>query len=212
MWEELSHIKPYYKDKNSFIIHGDCTEYLPLIPNNYIDLCCTDPPYGLNVKMQGGTWGVKFKHGDMKDWDYLVNQKLIDEIIKKAKHAIIWGGNYYSMPPSRCWLTWDKLQKMDTLADFELAWTTFDKPCKSFTERRNHAKGGNQHPTQKPLFLMEWCIKQANVADTIFDPFMGSGTTLVAAKQLGRKCIGIEIEEKYCKIAVDRLAQEVLPL
>lgn len=197
-------MKPYYDDGNGIVIyHGDCRDILPNLSK--VDLVLTDPPYGLNVKMKGGTWGVKFKHGDMKDWDYLVEQKLIDEIIKKAEHAIIWGGNYYSMSPSRCWFVWDKLQKMNTLSDFELAWTTFDKPCKSFTEQRNHAEGGNQHLTQKPLSLMKWCIEQADVSDTILDPFMGSGTTLVVAKQLGRKAIGIEIEEKYCEIAAKRL-------
>lgn len=116
------------------------------------------------------------------------------------------------MPPSRCWLAWDKLQKLDTLADLELAWTNFDKPCKSWTEKRNHATNGNLHPTQKPISLMKWCILKANEPKLILDPFMGSGTTLVASNELNRKSIGIEISEKYCKIAVERLRQSVMKL
>ncbi len=123
--------KLYYVEDGIAIYCADNREILPLFEDKSFDLVLTDPPYGLNVLMQGGTWGIKFKHGDMKDWDYLVEQSLIDTIIAKASHSIIWGGNNYTMPPSRCWLTWDKLQKLDTLADFELAWTNFDKPCKA---------------------------------------------------------------------------------
>ena len=148
----------------------------------------------------------------MKDWDYLTEQTIIDLIITKADISIIWGGNNYTVLPSRCWFAWDKTHKLDTLADFELAWTNLDKPCKSWTERRNHAENGNQHPTQKPISLMNWCIEQVNHADYILDPFLGSGTTAAAAKILGRKCIGIEISEKYCEIAKNRLAQSVMQL
>lgn len=202
--------KIYYQDEWATIYCADNREILPELPK--ADLVLTDPPYGLNLKMQGGTWGIKFKHGDMKDWDYLVEQSLIDSIITKATHSIIWGGNNYIMPPSRCWLAWDKLQKLDTLADFELAWTNFDKPCKSWTEKRNHAENGNQHPTQKPISLMKWCILQSGDIQTILDPFMGSGTTLVASKELDKKAIGIEISEAYCEIAKKRLSQSVMRL
>jgi DNA modification methylase len=203
-------MKPYYQDKYVQIYHGDCREILPTLPK--VDLVLTDPPYGLNTKMQGGTWGIKFKHSDMKDWDYLVDQSLITQIISIAKYSIIWGANNYIMPPSRCWLAWDKLQKLDTLADFELAWTNFDKPCKSWTERRNHAKNGNQHATQKPISLMKWCILQTDNVQMILDTFMGSGTTLVASKELNKYSIGIDISEKYCEIAANRCRQEVMEL
>ena len=203
-------MKAYYQDEWVTIYHGDCREILPELPK--VDLVLTDPPYGLNTKMQGGTWGIKFKHGDMQDWDYLVAQSLIDLIITKGDHSIIWGGNNYIMPPSRCWLSWDKLQKLDTLADFELAWTNFDKPAKAWTEKRNHAEGGNVHPTQKPISLFKWCILKADNAQTILDPFMGSGTSLMASKELNRHCIGIEIEEKYCEIAAKRCSQQVFDL
>lgn len=212
IWNGLELPKSYYQDDAVYIINADCREVLPKIPDKSIDLVLTDPPYGLNVLMQGGTWGIKFKHGDMKDWDWLVEQELIDIIIRKGTNAIIWGGNNYIMPPSRCWFLWDKLQKLDTLADFELAWTNFDKPSKSWTERRNHATNGNQHPTQKPISLFKWCILRANDPQSILDPFMGSGTSVIASKELNRRCIGIEIEEKYCDIAAKRCSQSVMKL
>lgn len=203
-------MKPYYQDEWVTIYHGDCREILPQLPK--VDLVLTDPPYGLNIRMQGGTWGIKFKHGDMQDWDYLIEQHLINEVILKGRKAIIWGGNNYTMPPSRCWLSWDKLQKLETLADFELAWTNLDKPCKAWTERRNHTINGNRHLTQKPISLMKWCILLSDDIKSILDPFMGSGTTLMASKELNRKCIGIEIEEKYCEIAANRCRQSVMEL
>ena len=205
-------VKPYYQDDAVVIYNADCREILPRIPDKSIDLVLTDPPYGLNLKMQGGTWGIKFKHSDMKDWDYLVDQDLINSIVAKAEISIIWGGNNYQLPPTRGWLAWDKLQKLDTLADFELAWTNLDIPCHSWTEKRNHAKNGNQHPTQKPVSLFQWCILKVPEAYLLLDPFLGSGTTAYCAKKLGRKCIGIEIEEKYCEIAAKRCSQSVMPL
>ena len=197
---------PYYDHKGIQIFHGDCREVLPTLPK--VDLVLTDPPYGLNNKMQGGTWGIKYKLGDLMAWDYKVEQELIDRIIQQGTEAIIWGGNYYMVPPSRCWYSWEKIQRLATLADFELAWTSYDKPSKSWHGSRNDDL--HIHPTQKPIRLILWCINQDANANTILDPFAGSGTTLVAAKQLGRRAIGIEIEEKYCEIAAKRLSQEVL--
>ena len=113
-------------------------------------------------------------------------------------------------------MVWDKVNGSTDFADCELAWTSLGKPVRIFRKQwmGAHAKEridfDRFHPTQKPVDLMAWCINHAPKADTILDPFMGSGTTLVAAKQLGRRAVGIEIEEKYCAIAVQRLAQEVM--
>lgn len=204
-------MKPYY-DRNGITLYlGDCREVLPQLTEK-VDLVLTDPPYGLNTKMAGGTWGLKFAHSDMKDWDYVVDQSLIEAIITKSTNTIMWGGNNYIMPPSRCWLAWDKTQKLDTLADFELAWTNFDRPSKSWNERRNHAENGNEHPTQKPISLFKWCLLFAPDAQLILDPFLGSGTTAMACKELNRRCVGIEKEEKYLEVAVRRLSQEVMAL
>ena len=185
------------------IICGDCLEVMRDWPDKCVDLVLTDPPYGLNKKMQGGTWGVAYRHGDMIKWDYVVQQKDIETVITKGKNAIVWGANNYTMPPSRCWLVWEK-PYFPTMSDNELAWTSFDRPSKSYGN--NRIGNVNGHPTEKPLPLMVWCVENySNPNDIIFDPFCGSGTTCVAAKMLGRQYIGIDISPEYCKIAGERL-------
>jgi len=128
-------------------------------------------------------------------------------LLDKCDKKMIFGGNYFDLPPSRCWLYWRKLMGGD-FADGELVWTSLDAVVREFTKPN---KGGkNQHPTQKPLEVMQWCIQQAGDVETILDPFAGSGTTGEAAKHLGKRAVLIEREEKYCEIAANRLAQEVL--
>ena len=200
-------MKPYYSHAGITIYHGDCREILPTLPK--CDLLLTDPPYGHGPRWQGGTWGAAQMYRDAEVWDAeKIPDDLLSLVLSCALSAIVWGGNYYSLPPSRCWLAWVKNPAMDTMADFELAWTNFDRPAKKFIENRN-PDGKRQHPTQKPLDLIQWCYSFAPEAQTILDPFMGSGTTLVAAKHKGLEAIGIEIEERYCEIAAKRLSQEV---
>ena len=183
----------------------DCLEFMKTLPDKCIDLVLTDPPYGLNSKMKGGTWGINTIYKEMLVWDNVMGSEYFNEIFRVSKNQIIWGGNYYSMPPSRCWLAWEKTEKMDTLADFELAWTSFDKLSKLYKERRN-PDGKREHPTQKPISLMAWCLKKfSKDGDTILDPFAGGGSTLMAAKMLNRNYIGCEISPEYCKIAEDRI-------
>lgn len=184
---------------------GDCSEILPLIGK--VDAVITDPPYGLAEKLQGGTWGKAYE-GKYKDWDAAPWTPKGD-FLSMADHYIIWGGNYFELPPSRCWLIWDKPDKGLTMADAELAWTNMDRNVRSFSISRN-PDGRRDHPTQKPLALMVWCIEQVKPApQLILDPFMGSGTTGVAAIQLGRKFIGIERDERYFDIACKRIEQAV---
>jgi DNA modification methylase len=204
--EERPPGKIYYADDRAgiYILHGDCREIMPGLK---ADAVVTDPPYGLGERWQGGTWGSNPIYADARKWDSSTFDGL-DLLVAKFKTAIIWGGNYYTLPPSRCWLIWEKSSRMETMADFEMAWTNLNRPAKSWREDRN-PDGKRSHPTQKPLSLMKWCI--GFVPDgQILDPFMGSGTTLRAAKDLGRRAIGIEIEERYCEIAAKRMAQEVL--
>ncbi len=197
-------MKPYYEDSAVTIYHGDCREMLPTLPK--VDLVLTDPPYGLDLS--GGTWGNRFK-SEYQNWD----KEIVDifPIIRAGINAVIWGGNHYSLPPCRGFLIWDKggMFYGRTFAEVDYAWTTFDMPARKFLDgNRDEIK---QHPTQKPIELMRWCIGFCH-SETMVDPFMGSGTTLRAAKDLGRKAIGIEIEEAYCEIAARRMAQEVLAL
>ena len=200
--------KPYYQDSAVTIYNADCREILPFFPDKSFDLVLTDPPYGLNTKMNGGSWGNTAKNPDEFCWDYL-NPEVVLGLVKMT--AIIWGGNYYNLPPTRCWLSWVKTQRMPSVADFELAWTNLDKPSKLWIEDRNPDRN-RQHPTQKPISLFKWCIEQVDQSNLILDPFLGSGTTAVAAKILGRKCVGIEISEKYCEIAARRCSQSVMQL
>ena len=180
---------------------GDCREILPTLPK--VDAVVTDPPYGIGERMKGGTWGAVEKYADFRSWDIAPNAELLALVILKSGIAVIWGGNYFALPPSRCWLSWSKLNAVKTMADFELAWTNMDKPCKEF----RHPVGSHDygHPTEKPVRLMEWSIDRCGTIRSVLDPFMGSGTTGVACANLGRKFIGIEIEPKYFDIACERI-------
>ena len=202
-------ITPYHVEDAGIIYCADCRDILPHLPK--VDLVLTDPPYGLGKRLHdGGTWATHKKYDAMLQWDSVVENKLLEAAIAKGGSSIVWGGNYYPFPPSRCWLAWVKKNNVPTMADFELAWTSLNKPSKKKVGNI-HPDGVNQHPTQKPLYLMKWCIQFCNgTSGIILDPFLGSGTTAVAAKELGRKFIGIEISEEYCKIAVKRLRQGVL--
>ncbi len=199
-------IAPYYDHAGITIFHGDCRDILPQLPK--VDLVLTDPPYGLDKRWVGGTWFTRGVYNSDVSWDKPVEDGIIQSLV--AIPSIIWGGNNYQLPVSRCWLLWVKTNSVKTMADFEMAWTNLDKPSAMYVRACNGWM--RNHPTEKPINLMKWCIGIAPGSETILDPFMGSGTTLVAAKQLGRRAIGIEIEEKYCEVAVKRLSQEMLPL
>jgi DNA modification methylase len=207
-------LKPYYQQDGQTIFFGDCREVIDQwegLRTQSFDLLLTDPPYGHGERWSGGTWASNPMYDDAKEWDAetIPDGDLIN-LLRFAPSQIVWGGNYYRMPPSRCWLAWVKSSPMDTMADFELAWTNFEQPAKLFRENRN-PDGKRWHPTQKPESVMRWALLQApESVKTVLDPFMGSGTTLVACKRLGRSCVGIEREERYCEIAARRLQQGAL--
>jgi DNA modification methylase len=161
----------------------------------------TDPPYGLGKKMQGGTWGAKEANSGFLRWD-LTAPGWLPKAIGRTP-AIVWGGNYLPFAPARCWLIWNKINSVPTMADFEQAWTNFDRPSKRFDHPVGRVQHG--HPTEKPLPLMEWCLGFLPNARTILDPFMGSGTTGVACVKQGRKFIGIELDPNYFEIACERI-------
>lgn len=222
-------MKPYYSEDGIQIFMGDCREILPDLP--VVDLLCTDPPYGLGASRRNfGGNGVKRHmtgilagkcvpkrdYGDSGWDDQPADTETIQQAIGKAAHQIIFGGNYFNLGPARCYLVWDKLRGDTCYADAELAWTNLDRAVRVIRWRWNGflqegVKEERYHPTQKPLPVMKWAIRQAPPeCVTILDPFMGSGTTLRAAKDLNRRAIGIELEERYCEIAAKRLSQGVL--
>ena len=205
-------VAPYYQDSYCTIYHCDCREVLPQLDK--VDLLLTDPPYGLGGKLKGGSgrWQKHFS-GAAPTWDKTISPELIGAL-DKATLQIVWGGQFYPLPVGRCWLIWNKIIRNWSGSECELAWTNLDKPNRAFDYSHGQlaSEGKDYHPTQKPLPLMAWCIALAGDVKTILDPFMGSGTTLRAAKDLQRKAIGIELDERYCEIAAKRLRQEVLLL
>jgi len=202
-------MKPYYQDDFATIYHGDCREILPQLPK--VDLVLTDPPYGIGIN-RSQRLSVSRGHGGETWDDQVISPSLMLAVLGAGRNQIFWGGNYYNLPPAKCFLIWDKQNDGRDFADCEFAWTSFEAVARIFRMRPMNMDGGKVHPTQKPSMLFTWCIGLAPEPTTVIDPFMGSGTTLVAAKQLGRKAIGIEISEAYCEIAARRLSQEYLPL
>lgn len=185
---------------------ADCGDILPSITK--ADACVTDPPYGLGKKLSGGSWGATKHHKEVLQWDKITPAEIVLKLAKDYDQIVIWGGNYFDLPPSRQWLVWSKVNNVPSAADCELAYTRNDGNIRRFqspVESHFHC-----HPTEKPLSLMLWSLKFVSEdAQTILDPFMGSGTTGVAAIQLGRKFIGIEREPKYFDIACKRIEQAV---
>lgn len=199
-----------------YIEQGDCLELMKNIPNKSIDLIITDPPYG--KKADKGTNGFgsaknrKYKGG----WDSKIPEKAVfDEMFRVAKNVIIFGGNYFTqhLPPSNCWIFWDKkgdIAFQNPFADGELIYTTFTKPVKKIVFRQQgfitDSKDERYHPTQKPSELVQMLVEQfSNEGDTILDPFLGSGTTAVAAVNTNRHYIGFELDPGYFDIACKRL-------
>ncbi len=211
---------PYYDEDGITIYHANCVDILPYLP--VADLLLVDPPYGIGEAAgknhSRGQLAIPTDYGNAA-WD---NQRITDDlmglVLGSADQSIVWGGNYYShlLSPGPGWLVWDKINSGD-FADCELAWTNLPQAVRLYRHMwngmlRDSERNPRVHPTQKPVALMHWCLSFAPDAETIIDPFCGSGPVLRAAKDLGRKCVGIEIEERYCEIAVRRLAQTVLPL
>lgn len=188
---------------------GDCREIIPTLPR--VDAVVMDPAYGINAARDRKSQKHGWRDYDAPGWDKeRTPAELVSLAISAGKHAIVWGGNYWAdiLPPTSKWLAWDKGQTDFSLADFELAWCSFDGAARRITLPRSVAmRDGKEHPTQKPVEVMRWCIEKLPTGcRTILDPFMGSGTTGVAAVKMGRQFIGIEIEPKYFEIACRRIA------
>lgn len=191
------------------LYRDDCRFVVPHLPP--VDALITDPPYGIGAsskKFINGTSKTKKDYYADVCWDTEpVDQALLDQVRGQAPVQIIWGGNYFKLPPSRCFLIWDKTIHGNSYADCEFAWTNMDA-CARIKALNMVAANldGRVHPTQKPIALMEWCIEQCKTKpQTILDPFMGSGTTGVAAVRMGRNFIGIERDPEYFAQACKRI-------
>lgn len=220
--------EPYFQDEFITLYHGDNRQIAPLLGD--FDLLLTDPPYGIgesskkNESRNKAIAGSKSKglarsrdYGSF-DWDKTTPAAwVLDSFRYRSTHQIIWGGNYFDLPPSSCWLVWDKQNGENDFADCELAWTNLPKAVRKFVwkwqgmlQEDMKNKEERVHPTQKPLPVMHWCLTQAPDIKTVIDPYAGSGTTLLAAKQKGISAVGIEINERYCEAAAKRLSQGVI--
>lgn len=202
------------------LFNADCLAVLPTLGK--VDAVVTDPPYG--IKQGNGFDGfgrfggfgppIKRRQYENGEWDNeRPTAEVFTAILEAAPVHIIWGGNYFTdlLPISRKWLFWDKCQTMPTYSDGEMAWTSLPGVA---TKRLTYNNNGlmvkekdRVHPTQKPVEVMKWCVQMTD--GDVLDPFAGSGTTGVACVKLGRKFIGIEIEERYFKIACDRIQKAV---
>ena len=197
------------------VLHlGDCLEFMRTLPDGAVDAVVTDPPYGIE-RFQKGFGTTRFIGYGAESvglqWDRKPDVSVFDAILRIGKVHVIWGANNFVLPPSQCFFVWDKFQSVDNFASAELAFCDAEGvTAKVFRYPiGKHNQTEKFHPTQKPEMLMAWCMDQARIprGSTIFDPFMGSGTTGVACVRTGRKFIGCEISPEYFAIAQRRIAE-----
>lgn len=220
------------------IINADCMDILKQLPDKCIDLVLTDPPYGsgnegggnqwankprsrfgglfdkYHIERTGGTWSKKYQTGgifnhDIRHWDFAPTQEVFDEIFRVSKNQIIWGGNYFNLPPTRCFNIWKKLTISEkfSMAMAEYAWVSFNSNAKIWEYAPQDSK--RFHPTQKPVALIARQIEEySKEGDLILDCFSGSGTTAVACHNLKRRFICIEKDKEYYEASVKRLEHE----
>jgi DNA modification methylase len=207
------------------LLCGDSTDSVlidKVLNNQKPELLLTDPPYGIDyggmLKGKGDGKGGADKNGwksyDAPDWDKSKPESgVLQYLCEITDNQIIWGGNYFTddLPPTMGWLIWDKGQRGFSLADGEMAWTSFNNALRIKEYARALAnREEKNHPTQKPIEIMNWCFEYADrhtkkEIKLVFDAYLGSGSTMVAAHQLGRKCYGMELDPKYCQVIIDRM-------
>jgi DNA modification methylase len=204
------------------LLNADCKDVVPLLPPGSFDAVVIDPPYGIGAdkaiinranKRHGKALAASKDYGD-SDWDNEpASATQIFDCRRVSRHAIIFGGNYFELPPARCWLVWDKLNGENDYADCELAWTNLDKPVRRLAFRWHGMLRDEEcervHPTQKPVGVMRWVLSHLPKGSrSIVDPFAGSSSTLVACIHSGFACLGIEREPKYFAASIERLDAE----
>lgn len=186
------------------VIHGDCMELMKDYPDKYFELAIVDPPYGIDINKSGRL--VKEKGWEYKKWDQGVpDSPYFNELRRLSVNQIIWGGNYFDLPPTKCFLIWDKQQPEDvSFASCELAWTSFTHVAKTFYQR---PQGEDRiHPTQKPVKLYRWLLKNyAKEGDKILDTHGGSMSSVLACLDMGYTITCFELDEDYYNLAKLRI-------
>lgn len=219
----------------SEVFNGDCLKYMKNVPDKYFDLAIVDPPYGINApnmprvsKMRNSSRPKDSKKGRLNsgggklkdrvlnkssiDWDYKTPPpKYFRELFRVSKNQIIWGGNYFKLPPTRCVVVWDKVQVWENFSQVEIAWTSFDYPAKIVRICCSGKYRNKIHPTQKPIDLYSYLLKTfAKKGDKILDTHLGSGSSRIAAYKLGFDFCGCEIDTEYFISANERFERECL--
>lgn len=215
--------------------NADCMDYLKEFPDDYFDLAIVDPPYGggsdeysaqtqryggwfsryfdseeqkrIKAESRGGQWASKYGN-NICEWDVAPTEEYFEELFRVSKNQIIWGGNYFALPPTRCFVVWRKSQIPErfTMSMCEYAWTSFNKNAKVFDFPSFGINEDRFHPTQKPVALYKWLLSNyAKHGDLILDTHVGSASSLIACEELGFEYVGFEIDEEYYRKACERL-------
>jgi len=202
--------------ENITLHHRDCVEAMREMDDNQFDIAIVDPPYQIDTStpFRGAGKLAKRKLNtspEINEWDVAPSMEYFHELQRVSRHQIIWGGNYFDLPPTRCVVCWDKCQPWPNFSAWEMAWTSFDKPAKLF--KYDNRKGGKIHPTQKPVQLYEWIM--ATFCDdgwSILDTHFGSGSIGIAAHNMGHPLTGFEVNGQYVAAAVDRIRRHQIQL
>ena len=191
---------------NISIYNEDSLQALRAMQDKQFDLAIVDPPYGIGDKFKGGKTGkMNFNEIVNKDWDKVPPVEYWEQLFRVSKNQIVWGGNYFPLPPTRCFIVWDKVISEDfSLAMAELAWTSFDKLAKIY--KLQVPKDGKIHPTQKPVKLYKWLLNNyAERGAKILDTHLGSGSIAIACWDMGFDLTAYEIDKEYFDAACKRL-------
>lgn len=188
----------------------DCMQGMKEFPDNYFDLAVVDPPYGININMNIGFKKGQAKKHTKKDWDKSIpSNSYFKELFRVSKNQIIWGGNYFKLPPCHNFIVWDKGEGMygRSFSECEFAWTSFKESARIF--KLNPQQLNRIHPTQKPVALYEWILNRyAKDGDIILDTHVGSASSLIACHRTNHKFVGFELDEEYYKKSSERLKNE----
>ena len=196
---------------NTEVYNMDCMEYMRTLPDKAFQLAIVDPPYGLDRKSTQGAGKLKNRELNKADiarrWDTAPTEEYFKELRRVSENQIIWGGNYFDLPPTRCFICWDKVQPWENFSQVEYAWTSFESPAQLF--RFDNRTGDKIHPTQKPVELYAYLLKKyAKEGDRIFDPMMGSQSSRIAAYKLGFDYVGCEIDADFFAKGCKRFDEE----
>ena len=203
----------------SEVYNCNCLEYMRSLPDKHFDLCIADPPYGMgnsrcNKSRHSGNGKLANRVLNMnaeafEKWDIAPSQEYFDELFRVSKHQIIWGGNYFNLTPTRGIICWDKCQPWENFSQWEMAWTSFDTPASLF--RFDNRTGDKIHPTQKPIALYCWLLDKYAKSDyKIFDPYLGSGSSRIAAYKKGFDFYACELDKDYYEAQEERFRRECL--